>query len=179
MAHEGVIVRRAAGKTIDDEFLLLLATEYPDYIGFAAVNEGELVIDIKEGGEESSIQDIKDTMAAFEPEFTLIFGKGCTEEYRQPFNVTPSKEEAPICLLMLEGNFAGSGYEPKANETTPDEWHVAQDYLLPKITDLYETLNQDVGKMVEYLNKPFNQNEILKSICPLPRYYYSSTTARL
>jgi hypothetical protein len=50
----------------------------------------------------------------------------------------------------------------------PDEWYVTQQYLLPKITRLAKDYDENQAKIVEYLRDPFAQNEILKSVCPLP-----------
>jgi hypothetical protein len=165
MGHEAAIVQRLEGKTIDDKYLELVATEYGEYIAFIGMDGDVLTTAHLEGGEEGSLQNIKDTMAESTTPFTLLFGKGCTEEDRQPYMIMKIDNLSPLCGLILEGNFSGFG---QMESTHPDEWYVSQQYILPKLTRLAKDYDENEAKIVEYLQDKFNQDEMLKSICPLP-----------
>jgi len=165
MGHEAAIVQRIEGKTIDDKYLELVATEYGEYIVYIDVNAEGINAIHMDGGEEQSLQNIKDTMAETTAPFFLAFGKGCAEEDRLPFLIMQLDNTTPLCAILIEGNFAGFG---EMESSHPDEWYVSQQYLLPKITRLAKDYDENQAKIVEYLSDSFNQNEMLKSICPLP-----------
>lgn len=171
MAHEAAIVQRSEGKTIDEEYLKIVTSEYNGYIGLMIPldgdgNPGTITSQVFDDVEEA-LTDIKDTAEGVTSPFVIICGKGCIDEDRQPFIIMTKDDKTPLCTVMLEGNFAGSGFEPNGNESHCDEWYVVQQYLLPKLTRLAGDLDENQAKMVEYLEDKFNQNEILKSICPL------------
>jgi hypothetical protein len=167
MAHEGAIVQRHEGKTIDEEFLKLVGKEFDTYVGFVAFHNGELITQFWKEIDEA-ITDIQDT-AKDVGSFAVIFGKGISEEEdRQPLRMMSTDNSSEMVAIMLEGNFSGSGYEAPVESSHPDEFYVIQGYLLPKMTNLAQQFDENIAQMVEYLNGKFNQNEILKSICPLP-----------
>jgi len=59
MGHEAAIVQRIEGKTIDDKYLELVATEYGEYIVYIDVNAEGINAIHMDGGEEQSSADIK------------------------------------------------------------------------------------------------------------------------
>lgn len=154
------IVQRNEGKTITDEFLGIVATERDEYMGFAMADGGELILDSRDGGEESVIIDIKDTMKN-STAFILCFGKGVQlEEDRQPFKTLTDETGKPICVAFIEGDF--QGFEPtESSHSVSSVCH--SEYLCPKVMDIFTTCGEDIDKTIEKLNSALVRREIMNT----------------
>lgn len=158
------IVQRNEGKTINDEFLGIVATERSEYMGYASAEDGEITIDHRDGGEESLLNDIRDTMKASTAQFILAFGRGVSlEEDRQPFKTLTDEAGNPICVAFIEGDF--QGFEPvESSHSTSSICHT--EYLCPKVMDIFTGCGEDLDKTIEKLNSAMVRREITNMCFP-------------
>lgn len=163
MAHQGSIVQRHEGKTIPDDFLTIASGTDDQYLGYALPGDGDLDIGQMEG---DYLTDIKETMSENTYAFTVIFAKGAdTEESKQPFNTLQNEGGNCICASFIEGDLQGFG----APETSHSiEFAAHQEYLGPKIIDIFTSNDEDLTKTVEKLNTPFVKREIMNACFPTP-----------
>ena len=158
VAYESSIVQRNEGKTIPDEFLNIAVKTNDQYIGYAILEDNELSI-----GQTKELEDVKESL--LKPDYFVIsFAKGAnTEESKQPFNTLQNEGGNCICASFIEGDCQGFG-SPESSHSI--QWAVHQEYLMPKIIDIFTDCEENVANTVEKLNRAITKHEIANNCFP-------------
>lgn len=164
-ANSQVIVQRYEGKTIDEEFLKIVATERDEYCGFASPDkDGTVSISHMSGGEESLVSDIKSFMKDNEDYAIWCFGRGAsTDESQQPFTTLTNDKGECICATFIDGDLQGFG-APETSHSIAFAAH--QEYLMPKIIDIFTANGEDIEKTFAKLNSNYVKKEIINNLFP-------------
>lgn len=161
--YTGVTLYRAPGKDMPEEFLDICSGEKSDIIGGALAVNGNL-LSVKLDG--SQLQAVKDTCAKedYKPHGLMLhFGNEDTDndvpdESQQPFIPLYGSNDVKLGACFIEGNFSGYG---AANSTQTTEYWVHEEYIAPKLKDLYDSVGNDLDKLVAKLRTPMVTREIL------------------
>jgi hypothetical protein len=161
--YTGVNLFRAPGKDMPEEFLDICSGEKSDVIGGALAVNGNLLT-VKLDG--SQLQAVKDTCAKEDYKacgLLLHFGNEDTdndvpEESQQPFIPLFGANDVKLGACVIDGVFSGYG---AANSSQTTEYWVHEEYIAPKLKDLYESVGDDLDKLVAKLRTPMITREIL------------------
>lgn len=169
MAYQATIVQKLEDQKVPEEFVNLAAGTNDGFIGYAFVEDGELQTGTLDGGEQESLTTLKETMDAMSMHMSFTFAKGAdSDESKQPFNTLQDARGNCICATFIEGELQGFD-APESSHSVEHNAH--QQYMAPKLLDIYQSCNEDIGKVVEKLNSNFTKREILANC-------FSTTTAR-
>jgi len=143
-----------AGHTIPDDLLKVLLTENRSAFGFVIRKDG--VLDVERFGKEIPMEDIdkdfsncKDILkntSAFDRMFCFgQFPENFEDVEIQPFMVLHNSKKQPLFAVAIEGDFPGRNIDDETSEF----FGVMEEYLGPKIEDLYKLLGNDPKKLTE------------------------------
>ncbi len=146
-----------------EEFLDICSGEKSDVIGGALAVNGNLLT-VKLDG--SQLQAVKDTCAKEDYKqhgLMLQFGNedsdnDLPDESQQPFIPLYGANDVKLGACFIDGTFSGYG---AANSTQTTEFWVHEEYIAPKLKDLYESVGDDLDKLVAKLRTPMVTREIL------------------
>src|SRR5258706_14683000 len=79
-------------------------------------------------------------------------------ESQQPFIPLYGANDIKLGACFIDGTFSGYG---AANSTQTTEYWVHEEYIAPKLKDLYEAVGDDLDKLVAKLRTPMITREIL------------------
>src|SRR5260221_990610 len=161
--YTGVILYRAPGKDMPAEFLDICSGEKSDVIGRALAVNGNLLTVNLDG---SQMQAVKDTCAKEDYKqhgLMLQFGNedsdnDLPDESQQPFIPLYGATDVKLGACFIDGTFSVYG---AANSTQTTEYWVHEEYIAPKLKDLYEAVGDDLDKLVAKLRTPMVTREIL------------------
>lgn len=159
----GTIVQRKANTFIPNEYLEKVLTANPNCWGAAMVDEGELKLN--SGEEGATLEFIQETMKAFaDKDITFYFGHADAALSRVdiPPHELIVKQDGDDVIPQIVGFFDGNfpAYD-KAGSSHPPEYHLAVDYLIPKLEGLAEMADGDLDKVTAQLQKPYFKKELL------------------
>lgn len=159
----GTIVQRKANEFLSNEFLEKVLAANPNCWGAAMVGEKEL--QLNSGEEGASLEFIQETMKTFEDkDITFYFGHAdaaLSKSDIPPYILLVKKEgeeEIPLIVGFFDGNFPA--YD-KGGSSHPPEYHLAVDYLIPKLEGLMEMADDDLDKVTAQLQKEYFKKELL------------------
>jgi len=164
MPHTGVTIKRNASLAVPDDYLNIAVKENPTAWGAAIVTPEGLIT--SSGDSTIDLEVMKDTFNDFKDrDFYLYL---CNSESAINMDdVSPhwllEKDGAPLLVGFIEGSFPGF---VKAGSSHPSEYHFLQDYLQPKITDLWELCGNDLPKLMGFIEKPAFKKELLAHANP-------------
>src|SRR5258706_4601259 len=161
--YTGVTLYRAPYKIMPEEFLDICSAEKSDVIGGALAVDCKLPTVHPDG---SQLQAFKDTCAKEEYKpygLMLNFGNEDSDndlptESQQPFIPLYGANDVKLGACFIDGTFSGYG---AANSTQTTEYWVHEEYIAPKLKDLYEAVGDDLDKLVAKLRTPMVTREIL------------------
>lgn len=151
MAHKSVIVIQKAGKNINPAYLSRVFKEYNSYMGAALVADGKLMV-AKNGEAPPNQAAVTEITDAFGGTADIVFtfckaDKNILEEDMQPFELLKDEDgKTTLMAGFLDGGFQGYTI-PKSSHT--DEFHCAQDFLIPKMKKLHKYGNGLPGLLAE------------------------------
>lgn len=164
MPQTGLTIKRNASLAIPDDYLNIAVKENPTAWGCAIVTPDGLMT--SSGDTTMDLEVLKDTLNDFK-ERDIYFYLCNSESAINMDDVSPfwliEKDEAPLLVCLIEGNFPGF---VKAGSSHPSEYHFLQDYLQPKITDLWELCDGDLLKLMAFIEKPAFKKELLAHANP-------------
>lgn len=159
----GTIVQRKASTFIPNEYLEAVLAANPNCWGATMV--GEEGLQLNSGEEGASLEFIQETMKTFEDkDITFYFGHSDAALNKAdipPYILIVKKdgeEEVPQIVGFFDGNFPA--YD-KGGSSHPPEYHLAVDYLIPKLEGLWEIADGDLNKVTTQLQKPHFRKELL------------------
>lgn len=159
----GTIVQRKANTFIPNEYLEKVLAANPNCWGAATVSDGEL--HLNSGEEGTDLEFVQDAMKVWSnQDITFYFGHA--DAALNKADIPPyilivkveGEEEIPQIVGFFDGNFPG--YD-KAGSSHPPEYHLATDYLVPKLEGLWEMADGDLDKVTAQLQKPYFKKELL------------------
>jgi hypothetical protein len=159
----GTIVQRKANEFLSNEFLEKVLAANPNCWGAALVSDNEL--QLNSGEEGASLDFVQETMQSF-PDKDITFYFGHADAALNKADIPPhilivkkeGEEEIPLIVGFFDGNFPA--YD-KGGSSHPPEWHLANDYLIPKLEGLMEMADGDLNKVTEQLKKEYFKKELL------------------
>lgn len=159
----GTIVQRKAGEFISNEFLEKVLAANPNCWGAALVEDGGLKLN--SGEEGASLEFVQDTMKSF-PDTDITFYFGHADAAINKADIPPhilvvrkeGEDEIPLIVGFFDGNFPA--YD-KGGSSHPPEWHLANDYLIPKLEGLMDMADGDLDKVTAQLQKEYFKKELL------------------
>ena len=184
MAQSGVIVQRKAGTMIPNDYFEKVIKENPTAFGAVVVTEkdGKKLMQISTDTKPMSLEDFQTAQKAFmDNDITFYF---CNSESAVSLkDLSPHilivkecednpEEEEPQVVAFIEGNFPT---HVQAGSSHPPEYHLARDYLVPKLEGMFEMCDGDLDKVVEQLKKPFFKKELMLN--SVSRGYITLVTA--
>lgn len=159
----GTIVQRKANTFIPNEYLEKALAANPNCWGAAMVGDGELQLNSSD--EPATVEFIQETMQAFaDKDITFYFGHAdaaISMTDVPPYIIIVKKdgeEEVPQIVGFFDGNFPAFD---KPGSSHPPEYHLAADYLIPKLEGLWEMSDGDLDKVTAQLQKPYFKKELL------------------
>lgn len=160
MAREflGTIVERRDGASIPDAYLEIVLDKRPSCLGAAMVKDG--AIQIAQAPAAVEIEDLKKTMGEGMPRTTYFFGKYPTdfiEELLQPFHLLKDEQDQVTLVAFLEGDFSKFAL---AGSDHSNEFFCVQNYLIPKVQQMYRLVDGNMAKLVEELKQPITYREV-------------------
>lgn len=159
----GTIVQRRADTFIPNEYLEKVLEANPNCWGAAMIDAGELKLN--SGEEGATLEFIQETMKAFaDKDITFYFGHA--DAALSSVDIPPhelivkqdGEEVIPQIVGFFDGNFPS--YD-KPGSSHPPEYHLAVDYLIPKLQGLAEMADGDLDKVTAQLQKPYFKKELL------------------
>lgn len=160
--QSGTIVVRRAGTFIPNEYAALVLAAHPNGWGAATIAEG---LQLNSSDEGMTLEFLQETQKAFpDQEITFYFAESADAISMTdipPYILVVKKEgdeEIPMIVGFADGNFPSFN---KVDSSHPAEYHLATDYLIPKLEGLYEMCDGDLDKVVEQLKKPYFKKELL------------------
>jgi hypothetical protein len=162
--YSGVTLYRAPNKDMPDEFLDICAGNKSDVIGGALAVNNELRLVRLDGSE---LQTVKDTCKLDQYKqygLMLHFGNediddDVPEDCQQPFTPLLGSDNSPMCVCFIEGE-GWVGYDT-TNTTNTIEFLVNQQYIVPKLTDLFTSVGDDTDKLIAKLRTPMVTREVI------------------
>lgn len=164
--QSGVIIRRNSGLLVPDAYAELAIKANPTAWGAAIVTEGELQLN---KGEGLDLEMFKDTIQAFDKQditFYLCSSPSAIDIGDvSPFTILTNddKEQTPLLVAFIEGNFPQ--FE-KTGSSHPAEFFVANEYLIPKLQELFELADGDIAKVMSTIQKPYFKREMMNVAVP-------------
>lgn len=159
----GTIYQRKADTFAPNEYLVKVLEANPNCWGAAMVDGG--LLQLNSAGEGASLEFIQETMKAFaDKNITFYFGQSdaaLSMTDIPPYVLIVKKdgdEEIPQIVGFFDGNFPA--YD-KGGSSHPPEYHLATEYLIPKLEGLWEMADGDLGKVTAQLQKPYFKKELL------------------
>lgn len=162
--HKGVILVKKAGSLVPKDILTKVLERYPDCVGAATVDNGELTVVKNTSGRtvEETIEwmeIVKDAPAVFR--FGSLPDK-YNEDDLQPFNIF-SKTGGdgtiiPELIAFVEGDF--SAYAQDKSEHS-DTFFFIQEEVIPTLVHLSELVEQDFDKVLGDLDNANTKNTLL------------------
>lgn len=159
----GTIVQRKAGTFIPNEYLEKVLAANPTCWGAATVKDGELHLNSSD--EATDLEFIQEAMKLWvDQDITFYFGSA--DAALSAVDIPPyilivkkeGEEEIPLIVGFFDGNFPA--YD-KGGSSHPPEYHLATDYLIPKLEGLWEMADGDLDKVTAQLQKPYFKKELL------------------
>lgn len=160
MKNPSIIIGRNAGETVDEEFVDQIGKELPNVsLLFIDGDSGEItkitgvtVTDYKE-----TVSDPDTTQAVY-----ACFSKDSeSDEYGQPTIILDDNNK-PVCGIFIEGDVK----DAPPTSSKPDTYHITTDYLVGKIADVRQDVEEDIGKLAKKFNQMFTQKEVLSNVSP-------------
>lgn len=152
------IVQVNANETIPPALLMKLLTENRSYLGFVVREAGSMVVerfdDIEDEPVEKHFKEftgILENTKKFSRMF--IFGQ-CPEEFEtaevQPWTIIKDSKGSPMVVVAIDGDFPQHVGDGKTSEA----FNYVNDYLGPKIEEMYALFGNDPSKLDTYLRGP-------------------------
>lgn len=159
----GTIVQRKANSFIPTEYAEKLIAANPNCWGAAMVNSEGLQLNSSDEG--LTLEFFNDTQKSF-PDTDITFYVGHADAAVSLQDIPPhilivkkdGEEEIPQIVGFFDGNFPS--YD-KPGSSHPPEYHLAVDYLIPKLEGLWEMADGDLDKVTAQLQKPYFKKELL------------------
>jgi len=159
MAQSGVTIKRNASLAIPEDYLKIAIKENPTAWGCAIVTPDGLMT--SSGDSTMDIEVLQDTLKDFENR-DIFFYLCNSESAINMDDVSPfwllEKDDAPLLVAFIEGSFPGF---TKTDSSHPSEYHFLQDYLQPKVNDLWELCDNDLPKLMSFIEKPGFKKDLL------------------
>lgn len=159
----GTTVQRKANEFLSNEFLEKVLAANPNCWGAAMVSEEGL--QLNSGEEGASLEFIQETIKTFaDKDITFYFGHADAALNKAdipPYILIVKKdgeEEIPQIVGFFDGNFPAYDH---AGSSHPPEYHLAVDYLIPKLEGLVEMADGDLDKVTAQLKKEYFKKELL------------------
>lgn len=160
MALTGVTIRRNALHEIPEDYLKRALENNPTAWGVSIVTPEGIMIN---SGDECDVELIQSTCKEFN-ERDIIFYL-CNSEVAinmedvSPFTIVEVEEE-PKLIAYVTGEYNGF---KKVDSSHPTAYHLVEDYLLPKVQNLWEMLDGDMDKVIAQIEKPLFKKELMQN----------------
>lgn len=155
-----VTVVKKAGHLINEQYLDKLVEKQTAFIGAAVVVEGKMTV-MRERVKPTK-QAIIDIMTMFKDHY-VIFSVGenvLLDDDMQPFEVLANAERETIAIACLDGDFDGYSVVDSAHAS---EYHVIQDFFLPKMKKILKIAQGEVKGVLEELNDETTKKDFANS----------------
>lgn len=158
-AYAGTIVIKGAGQLIPEAYINILTDRRKSGVGVASASPEQMLLSVC--GDALATADV---MAAQEEgkEFPAVFyfashpDKANVDDI-QPYVLLKDDKDQPLVLGFVEGNF--SEYADEKSERA-DGFHLAMTYLIPKISQFYNMVGHDIGRLEQELRSPIVSTEM-------------------
>lgn len=159
----GTIAQRKADTFIPNEYLEKVLAANPNCWGATLVSEGELKLN--SGDKGATLDFVQETMKSF-PDKDITFYFGHADAAISLTDIPPYElivkqdgdEVIPQIVGFFDGNFPAFD---KPGSSHPPEYHLAVDYLIPKLQGLLDLCDNDLDKVTVQLQKPHFKKELL------------------
>lgn len=159
----GTIVHRKAKEFLSNDFLEKVLAANPNCWGAATVSGGELHLNSSDEG--TDLEFVQEAMKTW-PDQDITFYFGHADAALNKADIPPyilivkkdGDEELPQIVGFFDGNFPA--YD-KGGSSHPPEYHLAVDYLIPKLEGLLEMADGDLDKVTAQLKKEYFKKELL------------------
>lgn len=163
MSSGGTIVQRKAKTFIPNEYLEKVLAANPNCWGAATVADG--VLQLNSADEGADLEFVQEAMKTW-PDQDITFYFGHADAALNTVDIPPhilivkkeGEEEIPQIVGFFDGNFPA--YD-KGGSSHPPEYHLAVDYLIPKLEGLMEIADNDLDKVTTQLKKEHFRKELL------------------
>lgn len=160
----GTIVHRRAGHFPPNAFWEAVFAANPHGWGATVFKDGGLMISTSDEGMDLNF--LQDTLKEFEDcNMTFYFASSdaaISKVDLSPHILVVKKDEddaeVPQIVAFIEGNFPTYA---KVGSSHPAEYHMAMEYLGPKLESVYDMCEGDLDKVFVQLEKPFFKKELL------------------
>lgn len=162
----GVIIRRKAGVFVPTDYAKRAIEANPTAWGVALVTEGELMLNKGTGLDLELFQDTQKDFEKQDITFGLVSSPSAISlEDISPFTILSNtdKEETPLLVAFIDGRFPQ--YE-QSQSSHPAEFFVANEYLIPKLQEMFDLTGGDIAKVMEVLKKPHFKKDMLLTATP-------------
>lgn len=158
MSSSDLIVVRRQGKTIPTEYLKLVLPLYNTAYGCSIPQNG--IVATGSGDSGADLESIQNTCEDFDTTITFYFVKtdvAVNMDDVSPHWLVENDKNQPQALAFVSGEFPGF---KKAGSSHPSSYHFVEDYLRPKVKDLFE-MTDDLKKVMNFINKKSFKDELL------------------
>lgn len=160
MSQSGVIITRKASCMIPNDFLELVLKENPHGMGITKYSD-EGMENNKFPGDEVTLDFLQETMKTFMDEaMTMHFvnSPNALNLDDVPPYILVGDDEEPELVCFIEGEFPGF---VKKDSTHPDTFFYINEFLIPKVKDIAELVDDDIDKIMKAIEKPTFKKEAL------------------
>lgn len=158
MALTGVTLRRNAASDLPKEYLEKALKENPTAWGVSVVTPEGLMI---AAGDGADIELIQNTVKEY-PDRDITFFL-CNSESAinmdevMPMTLVEAKDQ-PHIVAFVTGDYTGF---KKPGSALSSAYHFVEDYLKPKVAEIYEDFDGDIDKIFTKIEKPLFKKDLL------------------
>lgn len=159
---KGMILEKIAGKAIAPEIVSVIPTVYPESMGYALMMDdaGKTKLYVGRGLATSQLEEYLGVLEDSNVIFSFGDSIAKNENEHQPYVLIQNDKGGPELVAFVEGDYPDYHETDGSHDTT----NFIKNYLIPKVDELAELLDNDLDKMASALQKPTTVNDI-KSKC--------------
>jgi len=162
MAQTGAIIRRNAGCSIPSGYLKLAIAANPTAWGVSVVTPEGLITN--SGDTPPSVELFEGALEEY-PDRDIQFFLCSSDTAINMEDVSPfwlaQAEDDPKIIGFVTGNIPG--YK-QTGSSHPSEYHFVEDYLAPKIRNIWEMLDGDIDKIFAQIEKPMFKKDVMNNV---------------
>ena len=146
---KGIVIVGYEGKDIPQEYRDRVAKRELRCLGIAMVKDGQIIVERRNGSIDA--EGIKQIQDAIKEEKVFHLGEypvSFNLSDMQPFVLATNKDEEPILVAFLEGDFSNS---LKKNSSHLDVWHAAVEGIQPTVEQLHRLCKGNIDDIVKEL----------------------------
>jgi hypothetical protein len=145
---------------IPDEYLKLAIEKNPKGWGAAIVTDGLQIAK----GEDHDVEFVKNTIAEFEKN-DITFYLCNSDAALNKDDISPHtiihKDGVPQLVAFIDGKFPA---HEKTGSSHPGSFFIANEYLIPKLRDVWDLTDGNLVKVMDFIKKPLFKNELLLNV---------------